>query len=107
MSKNVYEGLSKESEDILKIISKENGGKITLNDEGNEYVFRKTKNMFEGIENVKKFDEKKEEKKEEQKAEKKEGESNLEMLENKIVEPEKEKETEQDNTNENKEEKLD
>ena len=107
LSKNVYEGLSKESEDILKIISKENGGKITLNDEGNEYVFRKTKNMFEGIENVKKFDEKKEEKKEEQKAEKKEGESNLEMLENKIVEPEKEKETEQDNTNENKEEKLD
>ena len=57
-----YEGLSKESEDILKIISKENGGKITLNDEGNEYVFRKTKNMFEGIENVKKFYEKKEEK---------------------------------------------
>ena len=107
LSKNVYEGLSKESEDILKIISKENGGKITLNDEGNEYVFRKTKNMFEGIENVKKFDEKKEEKKEEQKAEKKEGESNLEMLENKIVEPEKEKETEQDNTDENKEEKLD
>ena len=115
LSKNVYEGLSKESEDILKIISKENGGKITLNDEGNEYVFRKTKNMFEGIENVKKIDEKKEEKKEEQKEvkkeekkeEKKEGENNLEMLENKIVEPEKEKGTEQDNTNENKEENLD
>ena len=107
LSKNVYEGLSKESEDILKIISKENGGKITLNDEGNEYVFRKTKNMFEGIENVKKSDEKKEVKKEEQKNEKKEDESNLEMLENKIAEPEKEKETEQDNTNENKEEKLD
>ena len=123
LSKNVYEGLSKESEDILKMISKENGGKITLNDEGNEYVFRKTKNMFEGIENVKKSDEKKEEKKEEQKEEKKEeqkevkkeeqkeekkeDESNLEMLENKIVEPEKEKGTEQDNTNENKEEKLD
>jgi hypothetical protein len=107
LSKNVYEGLSKESADILKIISKENGGKITLNDEGNEYVFRKTKNMFEGIENVKKSDEKKEEKKEEQNNEKKEGDSNLEMLENKIAEPEKEKETEQDNTNENKEEKLD
>ena len=109
LSKNVYEGLSKESEDILKIISKENGGKITLNDEGNEYVFRKTKNMFEGIESAKKNDEKKEEKKEEKKDEKKEGENNLETLENKIVEPEKEKEkeTEQDNTNESKEEKLD
>ena len=109
LSKNVYEGLSKESADILKIISKENGGKITLNDEGNEYVFRKTKNMFEGIENVKKSDEKKEERKEEQKNDKKEDESNLEMLENKIGEPEKEKEkeTEQDNTIENKEEKLD
>jgi len=109
LSKNVYEGLSKESEDILKIISKENGGKITLNDEGNEYVFRKTKNMFEGIESAKKSDEKKEEKKEEKKDEKKEGENNLETLENKIVEPEKEKEkeTEQDNTNESKEEKLD
>ena len=46
-------------------------------------------------------------KKEEKKEEKKEGENNLEMLENKIVEPEKEKGTEQDNTNENKEEKLD
>ena len=49
LKKNIYEGLPKESIDLLNIISKENGGKITINDEGNEYIFKKTKNMFEGI----------------------------------------------------------
>ena len=49
LDKNIYEGLSKEGIDIINSISKENGGKITLNDEGTEYIFKKTKNMFEGI----------------------------------------------------------
>ena len=49
LDKNIYEGLSKESINALKIISKENGGTIGINDEGTEYVFKKTKNMFEGI----------------------------------------------------------
>ena len=33
----------------MKNISKENGGKISLNDVENKYLFRKAKNMFEGI----------------------------------------------------------
>ena len=84
LSKNVYEGLSNEGKDILKYISKENGGKITINDEGTEYIFKKTKNMFEGIEKTKMPEEKKEENKiEDKKEEGKSGE--MELLENKIV----------------------
>ena len=49
LNKDIYEGLSKESIDALKIISKENGGTISINDEETEYIFKKTKNMFEGI----------------------------------------------------------
>ena len=49
LEKNIYEGLSKEGVEIINNISKENGGKITINDEGTEYIFKKTKNMFEGI----------------------------------------------------------
>ena len=45
----IYEAIPKECENVLKNLAKENGGKITLNDEENRYMFRKTKNMFEGI----------------------------------------------------------
>ena len=48
-NKDVCEGFSKETIEIMKNITKENGGKLTLNDEETEYVFKKTKNMFEGI----------------------------------------------------------
>ena len=49
VDKNVFETIPKECDNILKNIAKENGGKITLNEEENKYIFRKTKNMFEGI----------------------------------------------------------
>ena len=84
LNKNVYEGLTKESIDILNLISKENGGKITINDEGNEYIFKKTKNMFEGIEKTKSIEENKEGKKEEKVDTEEKNNSSLEMLENKI-----------------------
>ena len=49
VEKKIYEAIPKECENVLKNLAKENGGKITLNDEENRYMFRKTKNMFEGI----------------------------------------------------------
>ena len=49
VDKNVFETIPKECDNILKNIAKENGGKISLNEEENKYIFRKTKNMFEGI----------------------------------------------------------
>ena len=49
VDKDVYEKIPKECENILKNIARENSGKISLNEEGNKYIFRKTKNMFEGI----------------------------------------------------------
>ena len=45
----MFETIPKECYNILKNIAKENGGKISLNEEENKYIFRKTKNMFEGI----------------------------------------------------------
>ena len=106
LNKDIYEGLSKESVEILKNISKENGGKIVINDEGNEYVFKKTKNMFEGI--VKSTPEEKKENKENKNEEKKVSEKNasLELLENKIVENEQKSEEKQEEKSEEiKEEK--
>ena len=104
LNKDVYEGLSKESVEILKNISKENGGKIVINDEGNEYVFKKTKNMFEGI--VKSTPEEKKENKENKNEEKKVSEKNasLELLENKIVENEQKSEEKQEEKSEEKKE---
>ena len=88
VDKSIYEGLSKESIDALNNISKENGGKITINDEGTEYVFKKTKNMFEGI--VKnKSNEVNSENKNEEKENKKEDNAQMQMLENKIMTQEK------------------
>ena len=49
VDKDVYEKIPEECENILKNIARENSGKISLNEEGNKYIFRKTKNMFEGI----------------------------------------------------------
>ena len=49
VDKNIFDTIPKECEISLKNISKENGGKIGLNEEENKYIFRKTKNMFEGI----------------------------------------------------------
>ena len=104
LNKNVYEGLSKESLEVLKNISKENGGKININDEGTEYIFKKTKNMFEGIENIKLNEEKKENKIEEKKIDENQN-SELEALENKIVEKENEGIPQQNQENENNENK--
>ena len=87
LDKNIYEGLSKESIDALKIISKENGGTISINDEGTEYVFKKTKNMFEGIVKNKSNEEIDNKNKVEQN-------SGLETLENKII-AQKEEENQQ------------
>ena len=49
VDKNIFDAIPKECENSLKNIAKENGGKISLNEEENKYIFRKTKNMFEGI----------------------------------------------------------
>ena len=69
-------------------VNTENGGKITINDEGTEYVFKKTKNMFEGI--VKnKSNEVNSENKNEEKENKKEDNAQMQMLENKIMTQEK------------------
>jgi len=87
LDKNIYEGLSKEGIDIINSISKENGGKITLNDEGTEYIFKKTKNMFEGIVKDKINEENNENKIEDKKEnieEKNEENNNNENIENKI-----------------------
>ena len=65
VDKNVFETIPKECDNILKNIAKENGGKISLNEEENKYIFRKTKNMFEGIvkNKIKKEPDKKDEEK--------------------------------------------
>ena len=49
INKEIYEAIPKDCENILKNIARENGGKIDLNEEENKYIFRKTKNMFEGL----------------------------------------------------------
>ena len=81
VSKDIYEGLSKESIDILNNISKENGGKIALNEEGNEYVFQNKDS--ENKNNVKNNDNNIVEKNNQEN-------NNLEMLENKILDQNKE-----------------
>ena len=98
----MYENIPKECENILKNIARENGGKISLSEEENKYIFKKTKNMFEGIVKNKI-----------QKAEKKE-EQNDENCKNEIKEVSKEeiKEEEKDLEKEEvkeeiKEEKID
>ena len=53
LDKNIFDAIPKECENSLKNIAKENGGKISLNEEENKYIFRKTKNMFEGISQTK------------------------------------------------------
>ena len=53
VDKNIFDAIPKECENSLKNIAKENGGKISLNEEENKYIFRKTKNMFEGISQTK------------------------------------------------------
>ena len=105
VNKNIYEGLSKENLEILKNISKENGGKMTINDEGTEYMFKKTKNMFEGIVKTKS-----EEINENKNENKKDIEENkLETLENKIIQKENESMNPNQNNNKdiNDDEKLD
>ena len=107
IDKTVYEGLSKESIEALNGISKENGGKITLNEQGNEYIFKKTKNMFEGIVKNKPNDEINDNKNE-LKKNNEEQNNKLETVENKIVTQEKEQmDQNEENENKNNEEKLD
>ena len=100
VDKNVFETIPKECDNILKNIAKENGGKISLNVEENKYIFRKTKNMFEGIvKNKIKKEEIKEEpdKKDEEK-------NNNDIINNEVLKNEEKKE-EQSNEPIKKEEK--
>ena len=100
VDKNVFETIPKECDNILKNIAKENGGKISLNEEENKYIFRKTKNMFEGI--VKNKIKKEEIKKEPDK--KDEEKNNNNIINNEILKNEEKKE-EQSNEPIKKEEK--
>ena len=100
VDKNVFETIPKECDNILKNIAKENGGKISLNEEENKYIFRKTKNMFEGIVKNKI---KKEEIKEE--PDKKDEEKNNNNIINNEVLKNEEKKEEQSNEPIKKEEK--
>ena len=100
VDKNVFETIPKECDNILKNIAKENGGKISLNEEENKYIFRKTKNMFEGIVKNKI---KKEEIKEEP-AKKDEEKNNNNIINNEVLKNEEKKE-EQSNEPIKKEEK--
>ena len=100
VDKNVFETIPKECDNILKNIAKENGGKISLNEEENKYFFRKTKNMFEGIVKNKI---KKEEIKEE--PDKKDEEKNNNNIINNEVLKNEEKKEEQSNEPIKKEEK--
>ena len=100
VDKNVFETIPKECDNILKNIAKENGGKISLNEEENKYIFRKTKNMFEGIVKNKI---KKEEIKEEQ-DKKDEEKNNNNIINNEVLKNEVKKE-EQNNEPIKKEEK--
>ena len=104
LDKNLYEGLSKESLDALKIISKENGRTIAINDEETEYVFKKTKNMFEGIVKSKSIEENNDNNNiEEEKNIEKENKG-LEFLENKIIGQNEEQIPQQNIEDENNEE---
>ena len=94
LKKDVYEGLSKETAEVMKNVSKENGGKIDLNDEQTEYAFKKTKNMFEGIVQSKPEANKTEEKKDSEKVEP------LQTLENKIVQKDQNETSESNEVNE-------
>jgi hypothetical protein len=94
LKKDVYEGLSKETAEVIKNVSKENGGKIDLNDEQTEYVFKKTKNMFEGIVQSKPEENKTEEKKDTEKTEP------LQTLENKIKQKDQNESSESNEGNE-------
>ena len=98
VDKNVFENIPKECENNLKNIAKENGGKIILNEEENKYIFKKTKNMFEGLV---KSNIKKEEKKEE--SHKKE-EEKKNIINNELIKKEEKKE-EQNNESIKNEEK--
>jgi hypothetical protein len=94
LKKDVYEGLSKETAEVMRNVSKENGGKIDLNDEQTEYVFKKTKNMFEGIVQSKPEENKTEEKKDTEKTE------SLQTLENKIKQKDQNESSESNEGNE-------
>ena len=108
LDKNVYESLSKESIDALNSISKDNGGKITINDEGTEYIFKKTKNMFEGIVKTKSNEVINENKENKENKDKDQQNAQMELLENKIVQQEKEQiENNEENDIKNDEEKMD
>jgi hypothetical protein len=97
LKKDVYEGLSKETAEVMKNVSKENGGKIDLNEEQTEYAFKKTKNMFEGIVQSKPEVNKTEEKKDSEKVEP------LQTLENKIMQKDQNETTESKEPNETNE----
>ena len=99
VEKNVYENIPKECENILKNIARENGGKISLSEEENKYIFKKTKNMFEGI--VKNKIQKAEKKEESEK--KKEEQNNIINNEAKNVEEKKEEQNDENCKNEIKE----
>ena len=77
LSRIVCESLSKESIDVLKNVAKENGGTFEINDDNTEYVFTKTKNDKKPDTVIKN-----EVTNNEQEGEK----TNLELLQNKIVE---------------------
>ena len=98
VDKNVFENIPKECENNLKNIAKENGGKISLNEEENKYIFKKTKNMFEGLV---KSNIKKEEKKEESQ---KKDEEKKNIINNELIKKEEKKE-EQNNESIKNEEK--
>ena len=53
VDKNIYEAIPKDCENVLNNLARENGGRINLNEEETKYIFKKTKNMFEGISNIK------------------------------------------------------
>ena len=111
VEKNIYEALPKDCEGILKNIARENGGKITLNEEESKYMFRKTKNMFEGI--GKNFNQGTDNKKEEQSLKKEEikveeNKENKEIKENRDNEENKEnREIEENKDNEENKENKD
>jgi hypothetical protein len=97
-NKDVCEGFSKETIEIMKNITKENGGKLALNDEETEYVFKKTKNMFEGIVDSK-SEENNENKIDEQKDVEKD--DSLQKLEDKIEQKDQSETNETNETNTN------